>query len=132
MLDFPRWKVVTIWTVLALLCALAIPTFLPESTTANWPFHPRVNKGLDLAGGSYLMLEADTADLAPDRRLHATGGQARLLYAELARNLATRAAPDGGAMRNVLERFVAKAVEDGKRTGRATEDAIRFGDGIMP
>ena len=67
MLDFPRWKVVSIWTVLALLCALAIPTFLPESTTANWPFHPRVNKGLDLAGGSYLMLEADTQDLANTR-----------------------------------------------------------------
>jgi preprotein translocase subunit SecD len=67
MLDFPRWKVVSIWTLLALLCALAIPTFLPESTTANWPFHPRVNKGLDLAGGSYLMLEADTQDLANTR-----------------------------------------------------------------
>jgi preprotein translocase subunit SecD len=67
MLDFPRWKVVSIWAVLALLCALAIPTFLPESTTANWPFHPRVNKGLDLAGGSYLMLEADTQDLANTR-----------------------------------------------------------------
>ncbi|PAV67566.1 hypothetical protein WR25_17260 [Diploscapter pachys] len=35
--------------------------------TANWPFHPRVNKGLDLAGGSYLMLEADTQDLANTR-----------------------------------------------------------------
>ena len=67
MLDFPRWKVASIWAVLALLCALAIPTFLPESTTASWPFHPRVNKGLDLAGGSYLMLEADTQDLANTR-----------------------------------------------------------------
>ncbi|MCP3733645.1 protein translocase subunit SecD [Sphingomonas sp. RP10(2022)] len=67
MLDFPRWKVASIWAVLALLCALAIPTFLPESVTANWPFHPRVNKGLDLAGGSYLMLEADTQDLANTR-----------------------------------------------------------------
>ena len=38
------------------------------------------------------------ADLSPDRRLHATGGQARSLYAELMRNLATRAKPDGGAM----------------------------------
>jgi ABC-type polar amino acid transport system ATPase subunit len=28
------------------------------------------------------------ADLAPDRRLHATSGQARSLYAEMARNLA--------------------------------------------
>lgn len=33
------------------------------------------------------------ADLNPDRRLHATGGQARSLYAELAKNLATRTKP---------------------------------------
>src|SRR2546427_60158 len=31
-----------------------------------------------------------SADLNPDRRLHASGGQARSLYAELMRNLATR------------------------------------------
>ncbi|MEP7026326.1 MAG: BREX system ATP-binding domain-containing protein, partial [Actinomycetota bacterium] len=36
------------------------------------------------------------ADLSPDRRLHATGGQARALFAELMRNIATRAKPDGG------------------------------------
>jgi preprotein translocase subunit SecD len=66
MLDFPRWKVVSIWTLLALLCSLAIPSFLPESMTANWPVS-RINKGLDLAGGSYLMLEADTQDLAKTR-----------------------------------------------------------------
>src|ERR1017187_10093758 len=30
------------------------------------------------------------ADLNPDRRLHASGGQARSLYAELTRNTATR------------------------------------------
>lgn len=65
------------------------------------------------------------ADLAPDRRLHATGGQARLLYAELVRNLATRTAPDGGALRNVLERFVGQAIEHAGRDGRGTEAWIR-------
>src|ERR1700756_3418524 len=30
------------------------------------------------------------ADLNPDRRLHATGGQARSLYAELVKNMSTR------------------------------------------
>src|ERR1039457_3149953 len=34
------------------------------------------------------------ADLTPDRRLHATGGQARGLYAELMRNLSTRSTPE--------------------------------------
>jgi preprotein translocase subunit SecD len=66
-LDFPRWKVVAISVFLAVLCALAIPSFLPERVTAGWPVHPRINLGLDLAGGSYLLLEADTADLAASR-----------------------------------------------------------------
>ena len=68
MLDFPRWKVTSIIGLLAVLMALAIPSFFPESITAKWPVpHPRVNLGLDLAGGSYLLLEADTKDLATSR-----------------------------------------------------------------
>jgi preprotein translocase subunit SecD len=67
MLDFPRWKVLSIIGFLAALCALAIPSFLPESTVKNWPFHPRINLGLDLAGGSYLLLEANTDDLITTR-----------------------------------------------------------------
>jgi len=43
------------------------------------------------------------ADLAPDRRIHATGGQARALYAELSRNLSTRTKSDGGALASVVE-----------------------------
>ena len=38
------------------------------------------------------------ADLTPDRRLHGTDGQARSLYQELIRNMATRARPDGNAL----------------------------------
>ncbi len=52
------------------------------------------------------------ADLGPDRRLHASGGQARALYAEAVRNLATRAKPEGGALASVLERFVADLIKD--------------------
>ena len=69
MLDFPRWKVGSIIGLLVALCLLAIPSFLPESTTSKWGSipHPHINLGLDLAGGSYLLLEADTADLAAMR-----------------------------------------------------------------
>jgi hypothetical protein len=52
------------------------------------------------------------ADLGPDRRLHATGGQARSLFTELTRNLATRAKPDGGALPSVVERFVTSALQE--------------------
>lgn len=48
-----------------------------------------------------------TADLNPDRRLQSSGGQARSLYAELMRNMATRSKPNGGALPGVVERFVA-------------------------
>lgn len=70
MLDFPRWKM---WaTTLACLfgIALAIPSFFPESVVAKWPsFVPRsqINLGLDLAGGSHLLLEGDTSDVAKQR-----------------------------------------------------------------
>jgi preprotein translocase subunit SecD len=70
MLDFPRWKV---WGV-SLLCLLgilvAIPSFVPEKQVANWPgFLPsaRINLGLDLAGGSHLLMEADTAGVGKQR-----------------------------------------------------------------
>jgi len=67
MLDFPRWKVwgVTLLTLVGIL--LAIPSFFPEKQVAAWPSgfpKARVNLGLDLAGGSHLLLEADTSDVA--------------------------------------------------------------------
>jgi len=69
MLDFPRWKVVSIWLLLAALMALSIPSFFPSAQTKTWGWipHPHVNLGLDLAGGSYLLLEADVNDLANSR-----------------------------------------------------------------
>ncbi|SDW30796.1 P-loop protein of unknown function [Amycolatopsis xylanica] len=65
------------------------------------------------------------ADLAPDRRLHATGGQARNLYAELTRNLATSAKPDGGALAAVVERFVSQALTVAREQGVNPEAVIR-------
>jgi hypothetical protein len=65
------------------------------------------------------------ADLSPDRRLQATGGQARSLYAELMRNMATRAKPDGGAMSNVVERFISEALKEAQETERTPVSIIR-------
>lgn len=66
-----------------------------------------------------------SADLNPDRRLHASGGQARSLYAELMRNLATRTKPEGGALAGVVEKFIATAKSEAKSLGRPTEEVIR-------
>ncbi|MDD2900550.1 MAG: DUF2791 family P-loop domain-containing protein, partial [Desulfuromonadaceae bacterium] len=64
------------------------------------------------------------ADLTPDRRLHATGGQARSLYAEMMRNISTRSKPDGGAMQSIVERFVTEALKESKTSGKNPETVI--------
>lgn len=64
------------------------------------------------------------ADFAPDRRLHATGGQARGLYAEAVRNMATRTRPGGSALQSVVERFVTEAVKEGESRSLAIERII--------
>jgi preprotein translocase subunit SecD len=70
MLDFPRWKV---WAVtLAILAGilLAVPSLLPKSQVESWPAwvpSARINLGLDIAGGSQLLLEADIADAGKQR-----------------------------------------------------------------
>src|SRR3546814_484150 len=65
MLDFPRWK--TVGISLILLCGIlfTIPSFLPEKVFHQLPSFAqmKVNLGLDLAGGSHLLLEADLDDL---------------------------------------------------------------------
>ncbi len=66
MLDFPRWK---IWLVIATLfigCAYAVPRALPDTVFEQLPgvFKARVNLGLDLSGGSHILLEGSTADVA--------------------------------------------------------------------
>ncbi|MCU0732395.1 MAG: ATP-binding protein [Hyphomonas sp.] len=64
------------------------------------------------------------ADLGPDRRIHATGGQARSLYAELAKSLATRTSPDGNALKSILESFIQRATEKARASGKTVEAAI--------
>ena len=66
-----------------------------------------------------------TADLNPDRRLHASGGQARSLYAELMRNLSTRTKPDGGALAGIVEKFIATTKTEAKASGQSTEALLR-------
>jgi len=61
------------------------------------------------------------ADLTPDRRLQATGGQARALYAELMRNISTRTKPDGGALPGLVEKFVATVLLESKTSGQNPE-----------
>jgi preprotein translocase subunit SecD len=70
MLDFPPWKKWGIWLIIVAGILLSIPSLLPEKTTEKWPgwiHNTRIALGLDLAGGSHILLEADVADLRKTR-----------------------------------------------------------------
>jgi preprotein translocase subunit SecD len=69
-LDFPRWKVWSVLLVLLTGLVFAVPTFVPERTLAglpDWLPKRQLNLGLDLRGGSHILLEADTADVRRQR-----------------------------------------------------------------
>jgi hypothetical protein len=65
------------------------------------------------------------ADVTTDRRLHGAGTQARALYAELMQNLATRARPEGGALANIVERWISDLDHEIRSSGGADSDIAR-------
>ncbi len=69
MLDFPRWKVVWLWALTLSLVLCAAPSLVRTAGIA-WPEFlpdPQINLGLDLAGGSQILLEADPRQVANQR-----------------------------------------------------------------
>lgn len=64
------------------------------------------------------------ADLNPDRRLHATGGQARNLFSELMRNVSTRTKPDGGALGSIVEKFISSTLTEARNKGISVNNLI--------
>ena len=69
MLDFPTWKKTWLWLITAIAILAALPSLL-SMTSAQWPEalpDPTVNLGLDLAGGSHILLEAEPSQVAAQR-----------------------------------------------------------------
>ncbi|HFQ5325737.1 MULTISPECIES: ATP-binding protein [unclassified Vibrio] len=64
------------------------------------------------------------ADLSPDRRMHASAGQARNLYSELMRNMSTRNKPDGNALTSVVEKFITETRKEADTTGKNINTVI--------
>ncbi|HTT48764.1 MAG TPA: protein translocase subunit SecD [Pseudolabrys sp.] len=62
MLYFTRWKAAGIILTAVFICLFAVPNFLPESMVQSWPkwAQRHVVLGLDLQGGSHILLEVDT------------------------------------------------------------------------
>jgi preprotein translocase subunit SecD len=67
MLYFARWKVLAIIGVILVSVLLSLPNLMPRSAIPSWLPARQVSLGLDLRGGSYLLLEVDLAAVVKER-----------------------------------------------------------------
>jgi preprotein translocase subunit SecD len=68
MLYFTRWKAAAIVLTAFVVCMFAFPNFLPDKMVQSWPkwAQRHVVLGLDLQGGSHILLEVDTKTVRKD------------------------------------------------------------------
>jgi SecD/SecF fusion protein len=70
MLYFSRWKTISIWAIVLLGVLFALPNALPQawlSAMPDWMPKRQMTLGLDLQGGSHILLQIDRQDLANER-----------------------------------------------------------------
>jgi len=69
MLYFSRWKALAIVLTALVVCLCAVPNFFPEATVKAWPkwAQRRLVLGLDLQGGSHILLEVDGNSVRKDK-----------------------------------------------------------------
>ena len=72
MLALSRWKVVLVLASFLFGLAFTLPNLVPNGVLPSWAPQAKLNLGLDLQGGSYLLLEVDTAALAKERLTNLT------------------------------------------------------------
>jgi preprotein translocase subunit SecD len=61
MLYFTRWKALAVILTALIVCLFAVPNFFPDHVVKTWPkwAQRHVVLGLDLQGGSHILLEVD-------------------------------------------------------------------------
>ena len=69
MLYFTRWKALAIILTALVVCLCAVPNFFSEATVKTWPSwaQRRLVLGLDLQGGSHILLEVDSNSVKKDK-----------------------------------------------------------------
>jgi len=67
MVRISRWKVVLVVLATLIGIVLSLPNIVPAGAMPSWAPQQRLNLGLDLQGGSYLLLEVDTDAMKRER-----------------------------------------------------------------
>jgi SecD/SecF fusion protein len=72
MLALSRWKIALVVASFLFGLIFTLPNLVPAGVLPSWAPQQRLNLGLDLQGGSYLLLEVDTAALNQERLTNLT------------------------------------------------------------
>src|SRR5690349_21584587 len=69
MLYFSRWKALSILLTAMVVCSFAVPNFVSAERVKTWPQWAQRNVvlGLDLQGGSHILLQVDRNDVIKQR-----------------------------------------------------------------
>src|SRR5262245_52950864 len=92
MLYFSPWKAAAVLVTAILVCLFAVPNFFSERTVQSWPkwAQRQIVLGLDLQGGSHILLEVDSAAVKKEKLqsllddVRRTLREARIQYTGLA------------------------------------------------
>ncbi|MFR9546395.1 MAG: ATP-binding protein [Rikenellaceae bacterium] len=85
-------------------------------------FFMQLVKGVALEKGLVTM----HADLDPNKRLYGRDGQVRHLFSELISNISTRTKQNGGALVNILEKFISVARTIAEKSNKSVDEIIHF------
>jgi protein-export membrane protein SecD len=112
-LHFARWKIISIIATIVLGAILSIPNLLPKAQQNIWAGYGirAMTLGLDLQGGSNVLLEVDRADMKEQLQLQAASDiraglrDAKIAYSNIART------PDGVSVKISKPEDMEKAKE---------------------
>src|SRR5688572_6624250 len=81
MLYVSRWRTVGILLTTFIICLFAVPNLLPDKTVQSWPkwAQRQMVLGLDLQGGSHILLEVDAAAVRREKINQLAGDVRRVL-----------------------------------------------------
>ncbi|HEX8570922.1 MAG TPA: protein translocase subunit SecD [Caulobacteraceae bacterium] len=99
MLHIGRWKLALVALAVVFGVLFSVPNLFPKGQTPGWLPARQMNLGLDLQGGSYLLLEVDTRGLRRERVQNLLEDVRRTLREEKIAFTGAAATPNGASVR---------------------------------
>ena len=111
MKNYPIWKSFTVISLVLLGLIFAIPSIIYDENSENWFLKNKINLGLDLQGGSYLLLEVQL-DVLYKEELDNFTDSVRLISRDLAAKIEKIIPQENGIVITYVDNNSIKEVRD--------------------